>query len=444
MNLNSIKHLFKKNDQIAWVGSGGKTTLMFAIANQFYTNAILSTTTHLGIEERSLASESLDLGVKSIKTILNRHSVYPKNTLIYKGYSGPDSLKINAPSLDELKLISRWCSTHSFPLFIEADGSRRTALKAPADHEPAIPEWVTTVCLVAGLGSVGKEINEKNVFRHHRFNTLTNTNEGDLLNLDQLFNYLIDPSGGLKNIPSGAKKILFLHQADLITLSHEIFDFCFRLQGYYDDVILTSFTDQQINIHAHYGKIAGIVLAAGEAKRFGRPKQLAEWKGEPFINHVIHNAVESKLKPIKVILGAHVESIEPVIKKEPVDILINSDWKTGQSSSVCLGVQSLPQDVEAVVFLLVDQPQVTSQQTTKIIHAFAQNKAKIIGFEYKQSFRHPILFSAELFFEFSDLSGDMGGRKLFKKYPPLALKIEDAQLAFDIDTPEDLAKLSSM
>ncbi len=59
MNLNSIQHLFKKDDQVAWIGSGGKSTLMFTIANQFYTNAILSTSTHLGIEERSLAPESL-------------------------------------------------------------------------------------------------------------------------------------------------------------------------------------------------------------------------------------------------------------------------------------------------------------------------------------------------------------------------------------------------
>ncbi len=184
-------------------------------------------------------------------------------------------------------------------------------------------------------------------------------------------------------------------------------------------------------------------FSGGEAKRFGSPKQLALWKGKPFIEYTIQNSIESKLNPIKVILGAHLNFIEPVINKDLVDIIINPDWKIGQSTSVSLGIQSLPHDVEGVIFLLVDQPQLTSQQTKNIIHKFAQTKAKIIAYQYDQSFRHPILFSAEIFSEFSDLSGDMGGRKLFKKYPPFAIKIRDELYAFDIDTPEDLLKLSN-
>jgi molybdenum cofactor cytidylyltransferase len=363
MKLDSIRNLFKENDQVAWVGSGGKSTLMFTIAHQFYANAILSTSTHLGAGEANYVRTSFDLSVKPLNSVLNDLSGLRENILIYNGLTPTDQPKLNQPTTEELKLISDWCRMHSSPFFIEADGSRKTPVKAPANHEPAIPKWVNTVCVVIGLGSLGKKIEATSVFRHHIFNGLTNSIEGENLTFRHLFNYLTNPKGGLKNIPNSAKKILFLHQADLISLNENVYEFCYRLREYYDDVILSSYENETITIHAHYGKIAGIILAAGEAKRFGSPKQLALWNGKTFIQIAIQNAIESKLSPIKVVLGAHGDLIRPVITKETVEILTNPNWKTGQSTSVQLGIQSLSKDVEAAIFLLVDQPQLTSIQS---------------------------------------------------------------------------------
>lgn len=441
MKLNSIQHLFKKKNQVAWAGSGGKSTLMFTIANQFFNNALISTSTHLGIEERELVADKIDLFDSPVEVFLQRPKL-TENLLVYKGVEEPEHLKLNAPQEDELELLSKWCEKNSSPFFIEADGSKRTPIKAPDTHEPAIPSWVDTVCVVAGLGSLGKVINEETVFRFPIFNKITHANVGEVLTLDHLFTYLTNSKGGLKNIPLSAKKILFLHQADLIKSDETIYEFCYRLRAHYDHVVLSSFTNNEITIHAHYGKTAGIILAAGQAKRFGSPKQLALWKNKPFIQHTIHNAIQSKLQPIKVVLGAYANQIIPSIQKEPIEIIINPNWEKGQSTSVNLGIQSLPKDVDSVIFLLVDQPQLTSEHTKKIIHLFAQTKANIIAYEYKNSCHHPILFSAAIFSEFSELSGDVGGRKLFNKYPPLAIKTDDPIHAFDIDTPEDLANIS--
>ncbi len=58
-------------------------------------------------------------------------------------------------------------------LLIEADGSRQKALKVPNEREPVIPEFTDAVIVVAGLGGLGKSLNEDCVHRPQLFSTLS-------------------------------------------------------------------------------------------------------------------------------------------------------------------------------------------------------------------------------------------------------------------------------
>jgi molybdenum cofactor cytidylyltransferase len=438
MNLELLD-VFQKKDQIAWVGSGGKTSLIFSIAKAIYNSSIITTTTHLALEQLRLANRHFrcDNPTEWITENKNIDGV----TLITKE---PDDLETNRlqgylPS--ELTGLSVYCLQNDIPLFIEADGSRQRPLKAPASHEPQIPEFVNKVCIVLGLGGLGKTISDEWVHRPQIFSKIINKKSNLVIEIDDIFEYLIHPNGGLKSISTGVEKILFLNQIDLVENKESIMVLAEKCRPYFDHILISS-VDQKTNeleIYAHFGKIACILLAAGESKRFGSPKQLAHWNESTFIRTIIEKVKTINPSEFLVIVGAFSELIMTEIDDFPtIKIIHNPDWKTGQASSVRIGVENLSNDVEAVIFFLVDQPQIDVITIRKLVISYATTNAKIIAYSYNGMARHPILFSKQLFPELKKLSGISGGKQLFDANPPLFLTFKDPNQALDFDSREDL------
>ena len=110
-------------------------------------------------------------------------------------------------------------SSNELPLLVEADGSRRLPLKAPAPHEPVIPEWVNTVVVVAGLSGLGKLLDPAWVHRPEIFAHLSGLELNAPVTSDGLINVLTHPQGGLKDIPYGARRVALLNQAGRLPLA---------------------------------------------------------------------------------------------------------------------------------------------------------------------------------------------------------------------------------
>jgi len=106
------------------------------------------------------------------------------------------------------------------------------------------------------------------------------------------------------------------------------------------------------------GKIAAVILAAGGSSRFGKTKQLLSWGSANVINASIRAALLAEFDPIVVVLGADAERIRSTIKISAIQVVINEDWRTGQSSSLRAGIESLPADINGAIFMLADQPQI--------------------------------------------------------------------------------------
>jgi len=86
-------------------------------------------------------------------------------------------------SLEALQRLYEIADSAHCPLLIEADGSRQRPLKAPASHEPVIPNWVDTVAVVAGLSALGSPLTEKWVHRPERFAALSGLSPGEIITL---------------------------------------------------------------------------------------------------------------------------------------------------------------------------------------------------------------------------------------------------------------------
>ena len=126
------------------------------------------------------------------------------------------------------------------PLFIEADGSKCLPLKAPAEHEPPIPDFVDTVIYVVGLSGLGQPLDVDHVHRPERFARLSGLSIGEAVTPEAIAKVLSDPIGGLKNMPPTARRIAVLNQADTPELQAQAQIIAQRLLPAYHAVAITA------------------------------------------------------------------------------------------------------------------------------------------------------------------------------------------------------------
>ena len=425
---------------IAFTGAGGKTTAMFQLARQLPEPVIITATSHLGawqtkwadrhiITETSAALEDLEHGRKGV-------------ILITGEMEGERTKPIN----DEvLQWLHQFCGYHSIPLLIEADGSREKPLKAWAEHEPPIPSSVDLVVQTVGLIGLGKPLTTEHVHRAELFAKLSGLSSGELVTPAALVRVLKHTEGGLKNIPANARRTALLNQADTHELQSTAQRLAQSLIPMYDSVIISSLTQQQIL--AVNEPIAGVILAAGESTRFGQPKQLLDWKGEPFVRAVAKTALEAGLSPVIVVTGANAKKVESVVQDLDVMVLKNEEWKSGQASSIKTASEALHSrkmnKVGGAIFLLADQPQLTSSIIRALIEKHAEGLYPVVAPMVLDQRANPVLFDQVTFPDLLTLEGDVGGRAIFHKHRVEYLPWHDERLLLDVDTPEMYQRLIS-
>jgi molybdenum cofactor cytidylyltransferase len=184
-------------------------------------------------------------------------------------------------------------------------------------------------------------------------------------------------------------------------------------------------------------RVAGVILAAGLSSRLGRPKQLLDIAGEPLVRRIARIALQSQLDSVTVVVGNAAEKIVPRLGDLNVAIVLNQDFEVGQASSITAGIESLPHDADAVLFLLGDQPTVAPEVIDAVIDAFLRSKADVVQARYGDSIPgHPVLFSRALVPELMQLTGDEGGRSILLRHDVRYVDyVHEAPP--DIDTEED-------
>jgi molybdenum cofactor cytidylyltransferase len=422
------------NHVICFVGSGGKTTALFQLARQLLSkkNLILVTaTTHLGGWQTSLADHHI------IANDEKELKLPDEGVVLITGEVDKDRAKpVSSSAL--IWLRANQLSEETY-LLIEADGSRQKPLKAPAEHEPPIPEFSDLVVHVSGLSGLGKPLHEEHVHRAEIFSQLSGLGIGETITAQALFNTLTHPQGALKNIPPNAKRVALLNQADTPELQSIGGSLAHQLLKVYDSVIVSSLQNNNLQL---IEKTAGIILAAGSSSRYGQPKQLLDWKGKSFIRHVTETALRSALEPVVVVTGFQHAEIESQLQDLPVSIVYNMDYEQGQSTSIKAGISALPENVGAAVFLLADQPQIPVEIIRALVESHASDLQEILAplvLEEKRA--NPVLFDRVTFPSLLTLQGDVGGRGIFDRHKVSYLPWHDDILIFDVDKPEDYERL---
>ena len=427
------------NPVISFAGSGGKTTAMFRLALQYIKETkcqtvFLTATSHLGVWQTTLPDHHII--AQSEADLVNLPA--SGAILITGPLDGDRTTQVNEHTLNWLHAKSK---KESIPLLIEADGSRQKSLKAPAAHEPPIPEFTEVVVYVFGMFALGQPLDDEHVHRAEMFSQLSGLALGESITPDAVTKLLTHPRGGLKNIPQNAKRIALLNQAETPELQSIGGGMARELLAQFDSVLVGSLTQNRFQT---IERTAGIILAAGKSSRYGQPKQLLDWKGKSFVRHVAETALQAALGPVVVVTGFHHAEIESHLRDLPVTVIHNPNYDQGQSTSIKAGIASLPKNTGSAVFLLADQPQIPVEVIRALMESHANELQPILAplvLEEKRA--NPVLFDCTAFPDLMQLTGDVGGRAIFDKHKVSYLPWHDDILLFDVDRPEDYERLKN-
>ena len=186
--------------------------------------------------------------------------------------------------------------------------------------------------------------------------------------------------------------------------------------------------------------IVAVVLSAGESSRMGRPKALLPIDGQTFIERIVAAVKQAKVGKIIVILGHNARELQSKISHLPVEILINTDYKLGQLSSLQLAVRYLQPDLDCDGMLvhLVDHPYLAPALVEEMIRRFYETKKRIIVPKFHGKRGHPVIFSNALFDEILSAPMEEGAKAVVNAHRAETLEIETEEdgIAVDIDTPE--------
>src|SRR5512141_2875115 len=122
--------------------------------------------------------------------------------------------------------------------------------------------------------------------------------------------------------------------------------------------------------------ISAIVLAAGQATRFGQCKQLIRLEGKALLQHTLDNLAQSRIDEVVVILGDRAAEIRAQIQFGNARVIVNPDYASGMSTSIQAGLRAI--EAEAAMIVLADQPFVTARTLDVLMEEYRRSKPAVV------------------------------------------------------------------
>jgi probable selenium-dependent hydroxylase accessory protein YqeC len=209
---NNLINAFGIGEQgiIAFVGGGGKTSLMWRLAKELAKKnkkVLVTTTTRImppTVESNHFFADSdLNKVIVNIQKKLKNGQIFT----LGKEFKGEKLVGIDIAWIDKLSGFVDY-------ILVEADGARRKPFKAPAEHEPVIPQDTTTVVSVVGIDALEKELTDENVFRSELISDISGTPVGEKINVGTIASVMVSDKGSRKNVPKHARWVVCINKVD--------------------------------------------------------------------------------------------------------------------------------------------------------------------------------------------------------------------------------------
>lgn len=189
-------------------------------------------------------------------------------------------------------------------------------------------------------------------------------------------------------------------------------------------------------------RLHAAILAAGEARRFGSPKQLAELDGQSLLARAVATAKTVAGQRFFVVTGAHQPLLLDSLTATGAAFVLNPQWPDGPGSSIAAAARALPDDCEGLLIWHADQPLLDAAQLAEIIARWRGDPQRCVCAAFNQTIGAPALFPRRLFETLRQLPAAQGAKALLRQEAGALQVIDMATAAVDIDRPEDLARLN--
>lgn len=455
-------------DVVTLVGGGGKTTAMFRLAGELQAmdrRVVTTMTTKIFVEQMARAPARLILEGEGALLAQLGGALADHGHVLIAGGTIVEQEKVQGVPPELLNRIAAHPAVDV--VIVEADGSRRLPFKAPAAHEPVIPSSATIVAPMIGLDVLGLPLNAEHVHRPTLVAELTGAALGDPVTPEMMAAVLAHRDGGAKGLPPRGRLVPILNKVTVARLpaARQIARLLLA-QPHVDSVLIAAVAEPD-PVREVWGRVGAVVLAAGEAKRFGALKQVVPWRGVPLVAHVTTQALACPdISTVAVTVGAGAEQVTDALAKlstSPALQLVSvPDWAAGQSCSVRAGLQAvltplppspdllaqerekMPANVggearlSAILFLLSDQPGVSPDLLSALIQRHRETLAPVVAPRFQGQRGNPVLFDAVTFPEFAQLDGDIGARPIIQRHRDGIAWVDwpTPEILQDIDTPE--------
>ncbi|MEX1171167.1 MAG: nucleotidyltransferase family protein, partial [Chloroflexota bacterium] len=156
-------------------------------------------------------------------------------------------------------------------------------------------------------------------------------------------------------------------------------------------------------------RVVAVVLAAGTGSRFGGRKLLAPLEGRPVLQHVLDRVAAAGIQRVIVVVGHDARELQVTITWRDEVRVVNPDPARGLSSSLRIGMEALPDDAEAALIVLGDQPRVSPDVIAALLAAGVDARRPIAVPVYPdERGRNPVLLGRAAFALVDAAGGDRG------------------------------------
>lgn len=401
-----------QGDVVSFTGGGGKTSLIFYLAEELSQkgSVLITTTTKMYIPNKKLKNvdflgSSLDL--ENEKLI------------------GVDD-----------KVLKEFIGKYDY-ILIEADGSAGKSLKYWNDFDPVISEYTDKILGITNLEAVGKTV-EEGVHRYEKFCERYVVQKEQKIDCELMIRY-INSGEFFKTLNiKKIQKYIFINGVEGLEKFNSALKISKKID--FENIYLGSIREREIY---PYKKISAIALLSGFSKRMGEDKLFLEYRGKPLVNYLLDSLESIDFhKKILVIAEKRVDKFknEKRFIRDEFTKIINSTPEKGQGYSIKLGIES---DKDGYMFFMGDQPLLIADTILKLMKEFMKSGEITLPTVGEEQFS-PVIFPNRYRDKLCKIKGDRGGKSIIQPSDTIKKVIfQDATEFMDIDTPKEMEELKN-